>query len=326
MKTKLLQAVALLAGALWLLAASGYGQVPPPPGYGGGQVPSPPGYGPVAPVAHPPQPATMVFAQATPHMPVLTSPSESIRFSEAIEKKRVEANFESLPLSEVVIWLERTFPEVNFVLPQRLMESNPAVNLRLRSSGLRDMLEAINIATDGVVEFDVRSPTLVGFRPRAESRLVASSSMSPAQPGGGATEAPRSDPAVARLMQRYGVGGGGYGVAVIEKAVDTEPLAYQVMNLRDILRVNDPKKIRETLAEAEKLTEQTLHIMTADSPGLRRPWQVKSFQYHEGSGVLVIIGHRDAINVAMDIIRNLRVRETGDGGRSAGIEKPGEPK
>jgi len=103
------------------------------------------------------------------------------------------------------------------------------------------------------------------------------------------------------------------------------PLAYQVMNLRDILRVNDPKKTRELLEVVEKITEKTLQTMAGDSGELQQRLRIRSFDYHEGSGVLVILGQPDAIKLAMEVIRNLRVRESGDAADGVGKEEGKEP-
>lgn len=293
MKTKSPQWFALLASAPLLLAANGHGQVPPAP-------------------TPPPPP----FVEPTTGLPVPTSRSQASRFNVAIENKRVEVTFENLQLTEVVIWLEKTFPEVNFVLPQRLAELNPVVTLRLRAAGLRDILEAIDIATDGMVESEVRSPTLVALRARPEPRSVAPAFSGQALPGA----APAALPADSESngWQRYGVG--------MPAMAAEAPPTCQVLNLREVLRVNDPKRIRETLQEAEKITRQTLEIMAADSPQPRRRQPIQSFEYHEGSGVLVIIGRPDAIKVAMDVIRNMRLQDAGGGGRSGALEKSAEPK
>ncbi|HNQ88110.1 MAG TPA: hypothetical protein PKM73_05820 [Verrucomicrobiota bacterium] len=349
--TRLSPCATLLACASLLLpAVNGLGQ--------GGS-----GSGPAAP------PAIEGAGVEPLYLPLPPKP-EPIQFDAAVEHKRVEARFENLPLSEVVAWLEKTFPEVNVVLPQRLVEADPAVFLRLRSAGLRDILEAISIATDGAVVSEVRSPTLVALRPRTEPVPVGPGVGIQGASSGVSSVPPPSDPeALQKLAQRYGIGmGGGMGggggmvgvsgragtraqeapVRPIEPAASGQPvagwpggyggmglmmggasqpapLAYQVMNLRDILRVNDPKKTRELLEVVEKITEKTLQTMAGDSGELQQRLRIRSFDYHEGSGVLVILGQPDAIKLAMEVIRNLRVRESGDAAGGVGKEEGKEP-
>ena len=268
MKTRLPHLLALFTSVSVLLSTSTGLRaqvIPPPPGY---------------PVVDP-----------TTGLPIAPPKPEPIRFSDATEKKRVEANFEGLPLTEVVIWLEKTFPEVNFIVPQSLSGENPIVVLRLRAAGLRDILEAINIGTDNRVGFEVRSPTLVAFQPRP---APVSAGFAPypgqAQPGR-STEGPPT---------------------------------YQVMNLREVLRTKHEAKIRETLDTIREITSRTLDIMAVDSPGPRPRQPIKSFEYHEGSGVLVIIGQPDAIKVAMDVTRNIRLQDSGGGGGKNGAVESAE--
>jgi len=272
MKTRLPQLFTLFAGAVLLLAANGHGQGLPAP-------------------TPPPAPGVV---DPTTGLPIRPPAPELIAFSNAAEKMRVEADFDAIPLSDIVQWLRTTFPEVNFVLPQSVAELNPPVSLRLRAVGLRDILEAINIATDGAVGYEVRSPTLVAF------------------------------------LSRAGVvfGGGGYGAGFPGQALPggaiEPPPTYQVMNLREVLRLKDPEAIRRTLETIKEITGRTLEIMTADSPGPRSNQPIKSFDYHEGSGVLVIIGQPTAIKVAMDVIRNLRPQDSGGGGGNPGGVEPAE--
>jgi hypothetical protein len=279
MKTKLPHLFALIAGASLLLAANLHSQTP------GGAGMSPP-IGGLAAVAVDPSTG----------MPI---PREPVRFSDATEKKRAEANFDDFPLTEVVTWLEKTFPDVNFVMPQRVRELNPAVVLRLRAVGLRDILEAINIATDGVVGYEVRSPTLVAF--------------SSSQPAG-----------------VFGGGGEGFGAALpgqgLAGVAMEPPPTYQVMNLREVLRIKDPEAIQRTLDTIRQITLQTLEIMAADSPEPRPRQSIKSFEYHEGSGVLVIIGQPAAIKLAQDVIQGVRMQPSGGGGGSTGGVEPAEKK
>jgi hypothetical protein len=81
------------------------------------------------------------------------------------------------------------------------------------------------------------------------------------------------------------------------------PPAYQVVNLQDVLRQKDPDVMDKIILEIRDLVSQTLqtiHGNTSLAPKLN---------YHQGSGILVIVGQPDAIKITMDIIRNLRFQE-----------------
>jgi hypothetical protein len=79
------------------------------------------------------------------------------------------------------------------------------------------------------------------------------------------------------------------------------PPAYQVINLRDQLRLKDSGAQDETIRTVRELVSQTLdsiHGNTNLAPKL---------QFHPGSGILVIVGQPEAIKVTMDILRNLSI-------------------
>ena len=324
MKMRLPQLVTLLASAFFLSDTNGRGQ---------GAAPGPP---------------ASDLVDATKAGPAASKP-DRVRFDDAIEKKRVEASFDNLPLTEVVVWLEKSFPEVNFVLPQRLMELNPTVFLRMRAAGLRDVLEAINIATDGVVLSEVRSPTLVALRLRVEPAPSAPVPFGqPPLPIGVAPQMPPPELAVAsgvptappppEMLPPTGVAavapmpdpGQGLGVddgrARPGVASETSLPTYRVINLRENLHMSDPKKIADLLEATRQITDQALKIMAGDSPETHRIQPLKSFAYHEGSGVLVIIGQPEAIGLAMEVILNVRGQGAGDAGASPGAENSGGPK
>jgi hypothetical protein len=138
---------------------------------------------------------------------------------------------------------------------------NEPITVKLRSAGLRDILNAIGIATDNRVMFEVRTPTLVALVPGAGLDLSVSSELTRALP----------------------------------------PPVYQVINLREQLRLKDPGALDETIRTVRELVSQTLdsiHGNTNLAPKL---------QFHPGSGILVIVGQPEAIKVTMDILRNLRI-------------------
>jgi hypothetical protein len=180
-------------------------------------------------------------------------------------------------LGDIVQWLREVpaYHDVNFVVSPRLAEygglravegrfddrRNEPIMVKLRSAGLRDILNAIGIATDNRVMFEVRTPTLVALIPGVGMDLSMAAEPLPASP----------------------------------------PPTYQVFNLRDQLRLKDPGALDETIRTVRELVSQTLdsiHGNTNLAPKL---------QFHPGSGIVVIVGQPEAIQVTMDIIRSLSI-------------------
>jgi hypothetical protein len=79
-----------------------------------------------------------------------------------------------------------------------------------------------------------------------------------------------------------------------------EPPAHQVVNLREILEVREPAFLEEAISTINHLVRETLATIHGN------PALAPKLNYHPGSGVLVIVGQRDAIQISMDIIRNLQ--------------------
>jgi hypothetical protein len=80
-----------------------------------------------------------------------------------------------------------------------------------------------------------------------------------------------------------------------------EPPSHTVLNLRQILEVREPALLEEAISTINQLVRETLvtiHGSSALAPKLN---------YHPGSGILVIVGRRDANRITMDIIQNLRL-------------------
>jgi hypothetical protein len=79
-----------------------------------------------------------------------------------------------------------------------------------------------------------------------------------------------------------------------------EPPTHQVLNLRQILEVREPALLEEAIITINQLVRETLATIHGN------PALAPKLNYHPGSGVLVIVGQRDAIQISMDIIQNLR--------------------
>lgn len=79
-----------------------------------------------------------------------------------------------------------------------------------------------------------------------------------------------------------------------------QPPAHQVVNLREVLQMREPAFLEEAISTINHLVRETLETIHGSS-GL-----APKLNYHPGSGVLVIVGQRDAIQITMDIIRNLQ--------------------
>lgn len=336
MKTTIPQLLLVFTGAATLLSASGQNQEP------------------TSPTAPAPPEAHLSTSRTVPAFPIPIQ-AGSVRFNDVTEQKRVDAHMSDMPLTEVVAWLERNFPDVNFVRARSLAQATLPVTLRLRAVGLRDILEAINIATDGAVTYEVRSPRVVALRPKTEEAVAFSPSSGFSPPPYEAVQGPRLEANTARNVESgYGtgvstqghmVGGmgggmsgapgamagmGGMGGGVYElpprKAAGATLPAYQVINLREILRVDNAEKIREMLNEARMIAMEAASGMAEGSRELQTRLTRMSVNYHEGSGVLVLIGQPEAIKLTMDVIRNLRVQKTAGSDKTPSAEQPSESK
>jgi hypothetical protein len=204
-------------------------------------------------------------------------PVDPVLFDPTVAEHRTDVDFDAVPLSDIVKWLREVpaYHDVNFVVSPRLTDyggprvvrdrvdfgPNEPITVKLRSAGLRDILNAIGIATDNRVMFEVRTPTLVA--------LV---------PGPGAGSSMASEP-----LQSL------------------PPPTYQIINVREQLRLKEPEALDETIRTVRELVSQTLdsiHGNTNLAPKL---------QFHPGSGILVIVGQPEAIKVTMDVLRNLSI-------------------
>ncbi len=92
------------------------------------------------------------------------------------------------------------------------------------------------------------------------------------------------------------------------------PPKYQILNLRDVLRVKDPAKMDEVLKTVSEITRNTLFEMHHSEFGNKDPDQqlaplMPRLNYHAGSGVLVMVGQPESLELVNQVIRNLRVRE-----------------
>ncbi len=85
------------------------------------------------------------------------------KLTEQAEMIRISVQWDGLPVTEIIRDLRQRFPAVNFVPTQSLLSDPPIVTLKLRGARLRDVLNAINIATEGRVKSKIESPTLVAL-------------------------------------------------------------------------------------------------------------------------------------------------------------------
>jgi hypothetical protein len=78
------------------------------------------------------------------------------------------------------------------------------------------------------------------------------------------------------------------------------PPAHQVVNLREMLQVRESAILNEAINTINQLVRQTLNTIHGNygfAPTLN---------FHQSSGVLVIVGQPDAIRITTDIIQHLR--------------------
>jgi type II secretory pathway component GspD/PulD (secretin) len=202
--------------------------------------------------------------------------AEPIAFSVITEKKRIECDFEDTPVLEVINYLREHYKEVNFVAPRSLRDSmgGVQVEIKLRSAGLRDVLEALSIATDGRVNYEVRSPTLVAFYCPALSPATGESTPEAAvQP-----KAPRQ--------------------------------VHEVVNLRSMLGVRDREKAWELVRHVEAITAETLAaVRRNDTPSPDLHGLQPQFNFHPPTGILVITGPEESVKMARKILASLDRQE-----------------
>ncbi len=207
-------------------------------------------------------------------------PGVPVALDPAVEEHRLNADFDGLVLSDIVQWLRAVpaYQELNFVESPRLADYglNEPIRLKLRSVKLRDVLTAISIATDDRVLFEVRTPTMIA--------VVPGPNWQPPEPK-------------FQVVNRDGD-----RVVEVVEAVPPPP-SYQVVNLREVLRLNDPAAADGVIRLLQELVEQTLLTIHGNTK------QAPKLNYHSGSGVLVVVGQPDVIKVTMDILRNLRSPE-----------------
>lgn len=214
-------------------------------------------------------------------------------FDEFTEGKRINVAFEELPLTEAVETLRKEFPKANFVCSKDIAGQNPNLTLKLRQARLEDVLDAIQVASNGTIEYELRGTSLVAFFTPMPPQPPAG------MPYGGAPSVP-------------------------ERAQETQPPpqpplpapTYRILNLREDLQITTQKEADEVLKTIQEITQETLatlHPGPQFGPGSQAP----RLSYHEGSGLLVMVGQKESINLVIEIVSNLRKSAAGKfhGGR-----------
>jgi hypothetical protein len=234
--------------------------------------------------------------------PTTGMPIPGPTFDEFTEGKRITVAFEGLPLAEVVETLRKEFPKANFVCSQEIAGQNSSLTLKLRQARLEDVLDAIQVASNGTIEYELRGTSLVAFF----------TPMPPQPPGG----------------MPHGV-----VPSVPERPQETQPQqqlpapTYRILNLREDLQIATLQEAHEVLKTIQDIAQQTLanlHPGPQFGPGSQAP----KLSYHEGSGLLVLVGQKESINLVIEIVSNLRksAMARSRGGRSGpvppGIEAP----
>ncbi len=229
--------------------------------------------------------------------PTTGMPIPGPTFDEFTEGKRITVAFEGLPLTEVVETLRKEFSKANFVCSQDIAGQNPSLTLKLRQARLEDVLDAIQVASNGTIEYELRGTSLVAFF----------TPMSPQPPG--------SMPS-------------GATTSTVERAQDNQPPpqpqfpapVYRILNLREDLQITTQQQADEVLKTIQEITQQTLanlHPGPQFGPGSQAP----KLSYHEGSGLLVLVGQKEAISLVTEIVSNLRKSTMGKfrGGHSGPV-------
>ncbi len=220
--------------------------------------------------------------------------SEIIVLDASTHIKRLNLNLEGFPFAEVIEMLRKEYTNINFIVTPSVRDYSEPVFLKLRLAGLQEILTGIYFATDRQIEYEVQSPTLLAF--------VSAKDKPPAGvPAPSGASAPAVKPA--------------------------QPTTYQILNLREVLRVKDPAKIDEILKTVSEITKRTL-LELHDGPGAtpdQAAQLMPRLNYHPGSGVLVIIGQQAALEIANQVIRNLRMPGEERGASGAPYEPARKP-
>jgi hypothetical protein len=104
-------------------------------------------------------------AQSAPETSNEQQSEPTAEFPPEVENRRIDKlEFNRWPLMEVIRHLRGEFPNVNFIVPDDQNMDNVTIRLRLRSVGLRDILNAISFASHGKSRWEKIGKSMVGFR------------------------------------------------------------------------------------------------------------------------------------------------------------------
>lgn len=151
---------------------------------------------------------------------------DPVSFEPEIEQHRLDVDFDGLVLADIVEHLRKVpeFSTVNFVVSPKLNDfgQETSIHVKLRAVGLRDILNAVEIATDDQVTFKLRTPTLVAVLPG--NNYQTNPEQTPLEP-------------------------------------IAEPPSYQVLNLRDLLKETTGSNMDEIMSNISDLVSQTLQTI-----------------------------------------------------------------
>ncbi len=216
--------------------------------------------------------------------------------------RRLEAS-----LGNVLDALRDRYPKANIVMSPGMSRLSIA-DLKLRAGHLADELEALRVASGGRFEFTGPSGPNPPIDPSTGLPLAGATDLNA---GLFILREPRPTAETQRMVEAFNVGP--YLAWLVEqeanelglKAAHPDPTNYieQIQKIRLKAASEGPGQIKSIIADTIKSLKQG-EFNAADEPG---------FQFHQGANLLVVVGTREAVEVARKVVDALPGQVTAPG-------------
>jgi hypothetical protein len=210
-------------------------------------------------------------------------------------------------LGHVVDALRAKYSDANFVLAPGLMNLKIA-DLKLRGGRIQEELEAIRVASGS--KFDWTGPGAPGVGNPVDPSTGLPLSM---PPNGGLFILREAAPTEAneRLVEAFNLS------SYLERLSANQDKASATKEAKD-------KTISASLDEIERIILETIATL---KEGRSSTMDQPSFQFHRGANLLIVIGSREAVDVARKVILALpgQARFSDSGGGGVGGVQPVRP-